>query len=242
MRGLVVAAVVLPSAVWASCAPVHTMAAPEQAALEARLSGVWQIAASPAAEARDRQQADLTRQVSTPAVETSNIARGGSGAGGNHADVTPHQAFEDLDANLSALESAYVQDQVRKAAQKAEDATAYFNSVGRALLAPADRVDLACAGSVATVALDGASLSYTVSGQAQAERVDGAVVHVTSHWRNGGLVQELQADHDLKIERTFEPSADGQRLTVTVTLVSPKVKPEPRPFVRAYTRGAGTGT
>ena len=92
-----------------------------------------------------------------------------------------------------------------------------------------------------------AAMTFSTLDATQTFTIDGHTVTVRARWRGRVLEQVIKGeekDLDVRILRTFEPSSDGSRMTVTTHLEAPKMAPPIKDVVRVYVRSrpATTGT
>jgi hypothetical protein len=183
--------------------------------LQARLSGTWQIKFPDAeAQTRDRQAVMQMRQ--------SNVTATGAPRIGPPPEAG---AFQVLDSVANDAQSAAARDDAH-----------YFNFTGRTLLSPATMLSITANGSMATVVRDLESMMFDTTAGGQPRSWAGVPVTVKSAFTNDGLTQDIEGDHHLKVSQSYEPSADGQILTVTVKLLSPSLLPELKLLMRTYVR------
>jgi len=112
----------------------------------------------------------------------------------------------------------------------------YFNAHSKDFLAPIHVLNIAAAASTVTMVRDAQSSTFDVTGQREKQSWASMAVAVTSTWTAAALVQEIRGDHHLSLSQMFQPSPDGQTLTVTLTVRSPRFSPPIKRFTRAYVR------
>jgi hypothetical protein len=86
-----------------------------------------------------------------------------------------------------------------------------------------------------------AAMTFSTLDAAQTFTIDEHTVTVRARWRGRVLEQVIRGeekDLDVRIRRTFEPSSDGSRMTVTTRLEAPKMTPPIKDVVRVYVRQA----
>lgn len=89
-------------------------------------------------------------------------------------------------------------------------------------------VEVRIGGGEVTTVLEGRSITSPADGSAISwRREDGEVMQVTTAMRDGALVQSFAAE-DGSRENVYSVSADGRRLTMQVTIRSPRL---PAPIV-----------
>ena len=200
----------------AACAPINTPQTSALASLQTRLNGAWHLRFADAdAERLDELEVSGRRQVVVPRVDTAPIVDPGARA---------------LDSELAETASA-------AALEKARNDEQYLND-HHMLLAPANHLSIAVTSFTVTIVHDSESstYSYSASGESEKQLWAGIAVNVKSAWTDAALAQEIEGDHDLKLSQVFQPSPDGQALTVTLNVISPKLAPPFKPLTRMYVR------
>jgi len=181
--------------------------------LQTRLSGSWHLTFLDAnTESLDHQQV----------MGGGRVLRPNDGVG----DPYHHS---DLDRDNAEMQDALLQVGL------SEDEK-YFNAHCRDFLAPINLLNIAAASSSVTVVRDAQSSTFDVTGQREKQSWAWMAVTVKSTWTAAALVQDIQGDHHLSVSQVFQPSPDGQRLTVTLTVHSPRFSPPIDAFVRTYVR------
>jgi hypothetical protein len=83
---------------------------------------------------------------------------------------------------------------------------------------------------------DAQSSTFDVTGEREKQSWARMAVTVKSTWTAAALVENIQGDHHLSVWQLFQPSPDGRRLTVTLTVDSPRFSPPINRFMRTYVR------
>jgi len=191
--------------------------------LETRLSGSWHLTFLDAnAESLDHQQVVRSRRVPRPNDDAlwkgyHPFTGDGRDANGDLNDDEAEMQNDLLQASLSWDEN-------------------YFNAHSRDFLAPIHFLKIAVASSTVTMVRDGQSSTFDVTGQREKRSWTSMAVRVKSAWTAAALVQDIQGDHHLSVSQVFQPSPDGQTLTVTLTVHSPRFSPPINRFTRTYVR------
>jgi hypothetical protein len=202
-----------------------TGAAPVSASdsLQTRLSGRWHLTFLDAnAESLDHQQVVRGRRVPRP--NDDGLWKGYHPFTGDGRD-----ANGDLNDDEAEMQNDLVQ------ASLSWDEK-YFNAHSRDFLGPINLLNIAAAPSTVTMVRDAQSNTFDVTGQREKQSLAWMAVTVKSTWTAEALVQDIQGDHHLRASQGFEPSPDGQTLTVTLTVRSPRLSPPINHFTRTYVR------
>jgi hypothetical protein len=115
------------------------------------------------------------------------------------------------------------------------------STLGTALVAMAAEIvtEASATAAVITGGPGPHAVTFSTLDAAQTLRVGDHAIRSRARWRNGALEQTLAGkDHDLsfRVVRVFRPAADGQSMTITTHVESPRLEPRIKDITRVYTR------
>jgi hypothetical protein len=191
--------------------------------LQTRLSGSWHLTFLDAnAESLDHQQVVRGRRVVRP--NDDRLWKGYHPFTGDGRDANADLNDDEAEMQNDLLQASLSWDEK------------YFNAHSKDFLAPIRLLNIAVASRTVTMVRDAQSSTFDVTGQREKQSWVSMPVTVKSTWTAAALVQDIQGDHDLRLSQVFQPSPDGQTLTVTLSVHSPRFSPPNKPLSRTYVR------
>ena len=191
--------------------------------LQTRLSGSWHLTFLDAnAGSLDHQQVMRGRRVVRP--NDDGLWKGYHPFTGDGRDANADLNDDEAEMQNDLLQASLSWDEK------------YFNAHSKDFLAPIRLLNIAVASRTVTMVRDAQSSTFDVTGQREKQSWVSMPVTVKSTWTAAALVQDIQGDHDLRLSQVFQPSPDGQTLTVTLSVHSPLFSPPNKPLTRTYVR------
>jgi hypothetical protein len=108
---------------------------------------------------------------------------------------------------------------------EAQEKQTYLNEVAPHLFSRNNYLAIAMTPRAVTVSGSLETAEFPTNRQSLKTQIAGVSVKVSTERRSSSLVQEITGDHSLKIERTLQPSDDGSELRISLSVLSPNVKP-----------------
>jgi hypothetical protein len=191
--------------------------------VQTRLSGSWHLTFLDSnAESLDHQQVVRGRRVPRPNDDA--LWKGYHPFTGDGRDANGDLNDDEAEMQNDLIQASLSWDEK------------YFNAHSKDFLAPIHLLNIAAASRTVAMVRDAQSSTFDVTGQREKQSWASMAVTVKSTWTTAALVQDILGDHHLSLSQVFQPSPDGQTLTVTLRVRSPRFSPPISAFTRTYVR------